>query len=143
MAPSKIFLDANIIADTIDVSRSNHNQALELLKYLVVNNYEICISENMINTLYYISKDKETTLGFLENVVFVDWTVLAFGKSVLQEAIEVALAKKLDLEDMLQCLCAKENECKILITNDKNFYDCGVSTCKLEEFMKASKDGSL
>jgi len=50
--------------------------------------------------------------------------------------IGISLVKKLDLEDILQCLCAKENGCKILITNDKKFYDCCVSLYTIEEFLK-------
>jgi len=136
MDTKKIFLDTNVVADVICVARPNHAQSLELLKYLLVNSYEICISEDMITTLYYILKDKENTLSFLQNVVFIDWTVLAFGEKVLQEAVGISLVKKFDLEDILQCLCAKENGCKILITNDKKFYDCDVSIYTAEQFMK-------
>jgi len=138
MESKKIFLDTNIVADLIDGSRPNHAQSLELLKYLVLNNYEICISEDMITTLYYILKDKESTLGFLQNVVFRDWTILMFGESVLKEAVQVSLDKNLDLEDILQCLCAKENGCKVLITNDKKFYNCGLSISQTEEFLNES-----
>ncbi len=82
METKRIFLDTNIVADIIHISRPNHNNSMILLKQLIFNNYEICISEDMITTLYYILKDKITTLGFLENVVFIDWTILTFGKNV-------------------------------------------------------------
>jgi len=136
MESNQVFLDTNIVADLIHSSRPNHVLSLKLLKYLVLNNYKICISEDMITTLYYILKDKVSTLGFLKNVVFRDWTILIFGESVLQEAVKVSLSKNLDLEDILQCLCAKENRCEVLITNDKKFYDCGLSVCTTEEFLK-------
>ena len=136
MESNQVFLDTNIVADLIHSSRHNHVLSLKLLKYLVLNNYKICISEDMITTLYYILKDKVSTLGFLKNVVFRDWTILIFGESVLQEAVKVSLSKNLDLEDILQCLCAKENRCEVLITNDKKFYDCGLSVCTTEEFLK-------
>jgi len=135
MGLNKIFLDTNIVADIIYTSRPNHNKSMILLKHLIVNNYEICISEDMITTLYYILKDKTTTLGFLEDVVFVDWTILTFEKSILQEAVKLSLKKNVDLEDALQCLCAKENGCEILITNDDKFHDCGLSIYKTEEFL--------
>jgi predicted nucleic acid-binding protein len=135
MIVNKIFLDTNIVADIIDKSRPNHNQSLELLKQLIFSDYEICISEDIITTLYYILKDKKSTLNFLKNVILIDWTILIFGKSVLNEAIELSLEKNVDLEDTLQCLCAKENGCKILITNDKKFYDCGISICTIEDFL--------
>jgi predicted nucleic acid-binding protein len=133
---NKIFLDTNIVADIIHTSRPNHNKSMILLKQLIVNNYEICISEDMITTLYYILKDKITTLGFTDDVIFVDWTILTFGKNVLNQAVKLSLKENLDLEDTLQCFCAKENGCGILITNDKKFYDCGISIYTTEEFLK-------
>lgn len=136
MDTKRIFLDTNIVADIIHISRPNHNNSMILLKQLIFNNYEICISEDMITTLYYILKDRITTLGFLENVVFIDWTILTFGKNVLKQAVKVSLEKKSDLEDTLQCLCAKENGCEVLITNDIKFYDCGISIYTTEEFLK-------
>ena len=136
MDQNKIFLDTNIVADLIDISRPNHIQTLELLKHLIVNSYEICISEDMITTLYYILKNKKTTLEFIENVIFTDWHILVFGENVLKEAVKVSSEKNLDLEDVLQCLCAKENGCEILITNDREFFNCGLSIYTTEEFLK-------
>ena len=52
-----------------------------------------------------------------------------------KKAIDLSLEKKLDLEDVLQCLCAKENECRVFITHDKRFYDCGVEIMTSEEFL--------
>ncbi|MEA3384144.1 MAG: hypothetical protein U9Q20_05655 [Campylobacterota bacterium] len=48
----KIYLDTNIVADIIDSSRTGHDISLELLEFLVLNGYEICISEDMLSTLY-------------------------------------------------------------------------------------------
>ncbi len=89
----------------------------------------------MLSTLFYISKDKNATLEFFQNVIFIDWTVLSFGKIVIQNATKLSLEKNLDLEDLLQCLCAKENQCDILITNDKKFYECGISIMTLDEYI--------
>ena len=44
--------------------------------------------------------------------------------------------KKTDLEDMLQCLCAKENKCQILLTSDNAFYNCGIKVFTIDEFME-------
>jgi predicted nucleic acid-binding protein len=45
------------------------------------------------------------------------------------------LGNSLDLEDILQCLCAKENGCDVLITNDKKFYDCDIKIMTIKEFL--------
>jgi len=45
-------------------------------------------------------------------------------------------AKEQDLEDTLQCLCAKENNCTLLITNNKKFVDCDIKIMNYERFLK-------
>jgi predicted nucleic acid-binding protein len=132
---NKIFLDTNIVVDIIDKSRAKHKIALDFLEYLILEEYIICISEDMLTTLFYILKDKKHTLTFFENLVFVDWSVLTFGHESIKLATSLSLEHDLDLEDVLQCLCAKENGCDILITNDKKFYDCGIKIMTIKEFL--------
>jgi len=122
----KAFLDTNIVADVIDIKRKHHKESLEILEQLILKDYTICISEDMISTLYYISKGKEATLQFFQNVVFVDWEILSFGRDTLQQGIEISLREGGDLEDILQCLCAKNNGCTLLVTNDKRFFNCDI-----------------
>jgi predicted nucleic acid-binding protein len=135
MDKSSIYLDTNIVADMIDGARNNHDLSLALLKKLMLEEYDIFISEDMLSTLYYISNDKKATLAFFENIVYVDWQVVSFGMDVVKEATHLALSN-VDLEDILQCLCAKNNGCTILVTNDKKFVDCGVEIVNYERFLK-------
>lgn len=135
MLNSKIYLDTNVVADIIDETRMNHTISLKLLKYLALNNYNIYISEDMLTTLYYILKDKKEILIFFKNLVFIDWNVSAFGLDVIKSATNLSLENSLDLEDVLQCLCAKQNGCEVLITNDNKFYDCGLEIYKTVEFL--------
>ena len=132
---NKIYLDINIVADMIDQNRKEHEKSLEILKKTIWDATVLCISEDTLSTLFYISKDKNATLLFIQNVILVDWEVSIFGKSVISKAIELSLQKGLDLEDLLQCLCAQENKCNILITNDKKFYDCGMKIYTSDEFL--------
>lgn len=133
---NKIFLDTTIVADIIDQTRFRHKVALDFLERLILDDYAICISEDMLTTLFYILKDKKNTLMFFENLVFVDWSVLTFGFDTIKLATSLSLAHDLDLEDVLQCLCAKEYGCEILITSDKKFYDCGLEILSIEAFLK-------
>ena len=41
-----------------------HNSPVKLIEYLPLNNYEICISEDMLTTIYYITKKKDSVLNF-------------------------------------------------------------------------------
>ena len=131
---SSIYLDINIVADMIDGSRINHELSLKLLKKLMLEEYDVFISEDMLSTLYYISNDKKATLEFFENIVYVDWQVVPFGMSVIKEATHLSLTKGVDLEDTLQCLCAKNSGCNTLITSDKKFIDCGVEIVGYEKW---------
>jgi len=135
MRNNKIYLDTNIVADMIDASREGHEKSLVLLKVLIDKNYHISISEDMLTTLYYISKDKMATLLFFKNIIFIDWEVLSFGLETLKKSTNQSLSNKLDLEDTLQCLCAKEHGCAYVITNDKKFCDCGLEICSVDAFL--------
>ena len=135
MENRNIFLDTNIVADMIDADREHHKRSLELLRLLILGEYDIFISEDMLSTLYYISRDKKATLAFFENVVFIDWHVVPFGRDVLREATHMALTQGVDLEDTLQCLCAKKNKCMMLVTSDQAFVDCGIETVGYEKFV--------
>ena len=136
MERTKIYFDTNIVLDMIDPSRHNHSKSIQLLKKFGLQEYQMYISEDMLSTIYYISKDKTSTLKFFENIIFIDWSILAFGTNVIKNSTQGALQKNLDLEDLLQCLCAKENGCKILITNDKKFYDCGIEIHSATSFLE-------
>ncbi len=135
MVTNKIFFDTNIVVDIIDSNRSNHTKAVLLWESLVVKDYKIFISEDILSTIFYINKNnKENTLEFFK-LILKRWQIVSFGKEVLADAIGLSLEKNLDLEDLLQCLCAKENNCDIFLTNDKKFYDCDVKIMTTEEFL--------
>jgi len=136
MAKHSIFLDTNIIADMIDAKRVNHEVSIVLLEKLMTEDHTIVMSEDMLSTLYYISKDKKATLEFFENIVFIDWQVVHYGREVMRKATDLSLREEVDLEDTLQCLCAKNNGCQVLITNDKKFVSCGIDIVSSEEFLK-------
>jgi predicted nucleic acid-binding protein len=139
LVSKKIFLDINIVIDGIDKDRPNNTIASKLIYELIVNGYEIVISEDMLSTIYYIQKNKKRTLDFFKAIQY-SWKISSFGKEVIRKAITLSLEKNLDLEDVLQCLCAKENDCQILITNDKKFYDCGLEILSAEAFLEKYDD---
>jgi len=122
----KVYLDTNILLDFLDETRKNSKHSKELLYQLTLQNYEIVISEDMITTIFYIDKQNTRVLSFLKNIVCKRWNISEFGTETIDLAIDLSLEHNLDLEDTLQCLCAKRNGCQVLITNDNKFYDCGI-----------------
>lgn len=135
----KIFLDTNVVADIIDAKREGHQRAMGLVEKAIYDDVVLCLSEDMLTTLFYISKEKAKTLEFFKNVVFVDWKILNFSKETLFEGVELAQNGNLDLEDVLQCLCAKYGGCIAVITNDSKFFDCGLEFFSVEQFLHAPK----
>ena len=135
MECKKIFLDANIILDFLNQSRTDHKKAKELIYYLELEDYDIIISEDMITNIYYINKDKQKVLSFINNVMLENWHIVSFGVDVIKKATEFCIKNNTDLEDTLQCFCAKENNCTIFLTSDKKFIDCGIKIQTYSEFL--------
>lgn len=124
----KVFLDTNVVLDLLDTKRDNHTKAKELLSNLIMEDMQIVISEDMLSTIYYISKDKQKVLEFFE-VIIDEWYIVPLGKEVVLQAISLCKANtKLDLEDTMQSICAKYNGCDTIYTSDKKFigYDINV-----------------
>jgi predicted nucleic acid-binding protein len=131
-----IYLDTNIVLDILDKQRKNHQTAFLLLEKLIYQNYTIAISEDMLSTIYYISKDKKRALEFFEFIIANNWKIVNFGINVILEAIKISKDSNSDFEDILQCLTAKNIDAKYLITNDKKFINCGISILTPDEFLK-------
>jgi len=128
---NNIFLDTNIVLDILIKDRTNHIYITPLLKKL--SDYEVYISEDMLSTIYYITKDKTKTLEFFK-FIKDEWNIVHFGKSVVEDAVNFSLKNSTDLEDTLQCFCAKEYGC-LLITSDKNFIDCDIKIVDYDKFL--------
>lgn len=130
----RVFLDTNIVIDLIDSDRKNHQKAKELFTKLIEDGYEIFISEDSITTIYYILRSNKRVLKFFKTIID-RWSVVPFGIEVIRESIDFAVTNRSDLEDTLQCFCAKNNGCSLLITSDKKFVDCGVEIVDYDRFL--------
>lgn len=135
MGCKKIFLDANIILDFLDKSRANHKKAQELIYHLEIDDYGIVISEDMITNIYYIHKNKKQVLSFIKEVVLDSWEIIGFGLETIKKATNYCIKHNSDLEDTLQCFCAKNSGCDIFLTRDKKFVDCGIQILSYDEFL--------
>ena len=120
----RIFVDTNIVLDLLVEERDNHTAAKTFIAYLLENNKEIVISEDMLSTIYYIAKNKDRTLLFLQTIQ-AQWRIISYGQKVIEKSLQYALNNSCDLEDSLQCFAAIENGCEVLATSDKTFVICG------------------
>ncbi len=122
------------------MGRANHTKVKLLWKTVLVSGYTIVISEDMLSTIFYINKNNKMTLEFFSTIQN-RWKISPFGNHTIHNAICLSQEKNLDLEDVLQCLCAKNNDCKILITNDVKFHNCGLDVYTAEKFLEKIKNG--
>jgi len=120
-----VYLDANVLLDFLVPDRANHDRAVRLVAHLSEAGIEAVISEDILTTVFYIAKDKSRVLEFFLSVR-KKWRIVSFGEAVVAEGLERALRESLDLEDILQCLCAKNEGCAMVVTEDRGFVECGV-----------------
>lgn len=51
-----VFLDTHVVLDFLDLSRDGNSKAVSLMQYLIMNDWIIVISEDMLSTIYFIDK---------------------------------------------------------------------------------------
>ncbi|CAA6811125.1 MAG: Unknown protein, partial [uncultured Sulfurovum sp.] len=74
-------------------------------------------------------------------VIIKKWNIVPYGLELIEEAVDIALEKDLDLEDLLQCLCSKKYDATVLITHDKGFYNCGLTVYTTDNFLLSRENG--
>jgi predicted nucleic acid-binding protein len=121
----KVFLDANIILDLIDKDRGSVGQTKSAISKYIKNGDELFTSCDIFTTVYYVSSkklSKDAIVGELEKIlVFVG--VLPIDMSTVKEALAIVKSTQTcDMEDVLQYVCALQNKCDLIVTNDKSFY---------------------
>jgi len=135
----RVYCDTNVVLDLLDGRREGHDEALRFLQTLVLQDSIPTISEDMLSTIYYIAPDKRKALLFFRQIR-QDWHIVPFGGALIDEAIERALESGADLEDILQCLAAREAECHAIVTNDETFYRCGTEILSPKEYVERYHD---
>ncbi len=105
---------------------------------IIEEEYDIFISEDAISTINYILKSNSKVLYFFKNII-KRWNVVPFGIEIIEESIEFCINTSSDLEDTLQCICTKKNDCKIFITSDKKFIDRGIEVVSYDHFLNIVK----
>ena len=109
----------------------------EAIRILLSNGYELMTSSDLITTIYYVlSKvDKERALSDLEKVLEI-FSIIPFGKEEVERAINLMKQNKnfKDLEDTLQYVLAKKENCELILSNDKEFFSPDIKILNTKEF---------
>jgi len=135
----KVFIDANVLLDLFLDDRHYSKYSKETFYYLQKNNVELTTSCDLLTTVYYVLK-KYNKQKALENLSYIlDLLYLIpFSNYETKEAIELMQKDKnfKDLEDTLQYVLAKENECDLILSNDEDFYSPDIKVVNTKEFIK-------
>jgi len=127
----KLFLDTNIFLDLI-LKRENYKEALYILNAIAEGLFEgVILDITLFNIDYIAKKQVKDIREFLETVNGI-FKIVGADNDHITKALEL---KNRDLEDNLQYILAKENGCKIIITNDKDFIKNDLKILSSKEFI--------
>ncbi len=120
----RVFIDANIFIDSKDDSRDLEDKSSQVLMYLLQNGVKIYTSCDLITTIYYIlsKKDRLEALSYIEDINKI-CTIIEFSNAEVAQTCKLMREnpKFKDLEDTIQYILAKKQNCDLIISNDKNF----------------------
>ncbi len=138
----KVFIDANILIDIFNVDRSLHKYSLEAYRYLIKSESSIYTSCDLITTIYYIDskRDKKQALANIQNIIKT-LNIVDFSNKEIENVCKIMSQKKQyqDLEDTLQYILAKKQNCDLIISNDKKFISEDILILSSKEFCKIYK----
>ena len=121
----KVFVDANVILDLFIPDRPFSEYSILAIDGLIEKKTELFTSCDLITTVYYVltKADKDKALKSIEvaNEIF---KLIPFSNDEIIEAINLMKnnVNFKDLEDTVQYVLAKREDCDLILTNDQQFY---------------------
>ena len=121
----KVFVDANVILDLFIPDRPFSEYSILAIDRLIEKKTELFTSCDLITTVYYVltKADKDKALKSIEvaNEIF---KLIPFSNDEIIEAINLMKnnVNFKDLEDTVQYVLAKREDCDLILTNDQQFY---------------------
>ena len=156
--PNKIFLDTNIFIDILidenslkdygNIGREIEKirDTKEFIKNHIIDGYKLVIcSLTLANAFYtFTIRHKKQNNEFFAKILskFENselYEVVTDTADLRNKAWQYAIKYNADYEDALQYFCAKENGCKAIITNDKDFPQLGIALIRTDHKQKDYK----
>jgi len=124
MTIHKLFLDANILLDLIDIDRGNVTEARQLVRTALMQEITLYTSCDILSNVYYVARrtlDKTTLVEEMLRLLEI-FEIVAIDKAMAVRALQKnRVNPKLDFEDLLQRAAAQHIPCDLIVTNDKHF----------------------
>jgi predicted nucleic acid-binding protein len=133
----RVFIDANVLIDTNDTRRTSSEESLKIIYFLIENRVSIYTSCDLITTIYYIlaKADKENALESIEQIITFT-KIIDFSNKEVEETCKLMRedTNYKDLEDTLQYVLAKKENCELILSNDKGFYSLDIEVMSSKAF---------
>lgn len=133
----RVFLDANIILDIFDPNRPYSIFSREIYKYLLDQKYYLFTSCDLFTTIYYVHAKQDKDQALLKiRALNKTLQVIEFSNKEVEQTCQLMLEDSdyVDLEDTLQYIMAKKEECDLIISNDDNFVSKEIQLITSKEF---------
>ena len=127
----KVFLDTNILLDLL-LQREKFEEAMIILNSIERGVHEAIILDiSLVNVAYIARKQEVDVKGFLK-LLIQNCKIVGADNKLSLEAVDL---DNNDIEDSLQYVCAKNEGCEKIITNDKGFYVGEIEVVGSEKFV--------
>jgi predicted nucleic acid-binding protein len=139
MTPRKLFFDANILLDLIDIDRGDIDITRKLVRTALLKDIILYTSCDILSNIYYVARRKLGKATLVEEMLRLleIFEVVEIDKSMAINALETnQYDLKLDFEDLLQRSSAQRVECDMIITNDKHFVLGTIPHCSTKEALE-------
>jgi len=127
----KIFIDTNIFLDLI-LKREYHKEALLILNAIEKGIFKGYILDITILNIDYIAKKQIKDIRNFLNLINRVFTIKGASNEQIANALDI---ENSDLEDNLQYITAQQNQCQVIITNDKKFYSKNIKILSSVDFV--------
>lgn len=114
MMIEKLFFDAKIILDMIDIDRGNVQKDRELVYNALTKDITLYTSCDILSNVYYVACKKLEKSILIEEMLRIleIFEIVPIDKSLAKNALhENRVNLPLDFEDLLQSHCATVSEC--------------------------------
>ena len=130
----KVFVDTNVLLDFI-LGRDGEISASDLFQIGEEGRIYLCVSYlTMANAAYVARKHRtrEELYEYLSELVKL-FKILPNDEGQYLKALTCQVA---DFEDYLQCICAQEHDCDVIITNNtKHFTDTHIPVFTPQQYL--------
>ena len=134
---NRVFVDANVIIDLFIPDRPFSEHSIIVIDWLSDIGSKLFTSCDLITTIYYsLAKiDKGKALKSIEVATEI-FNLIPFSNDEVCEATNLMRSDKRfkDLEDTIQYILAKREDCKLILTNDGKFFSPDIKISTTEDF---------